>query len=64
MGLGGGERGADPRFRRYGWAWIINSANGDKQYSPVAYYGEYGLMDGRQTVPRAEMTAVIRALLH
>eukprot|EP00973_Karenia_brevis_P042589 5896025-Karenia_brevis.AAC.1 len=44
--------------------WIISSANGDKQYSPVAYHGENGTMDGRQTVPRAEMTAVIRALLH
>eukprot|EP00973_Karenia_brevis_P031414 4333402-Karenia_brevis.AAC.1 len=54
----GGERSADPRPRRCGWAWTI------KQYSPVAYYGEYGLMDGRQTVPRADMTAVIRALLH
>eukprot|EP00973_Karenia_brevis_P037932 5231127-Karenia_brevis.AAC.1 len=32
-------------------------------YSPVAYYGEYGTMDGRQTVPRAEMTVVIRALM-
>eukprot|EP00973_Karenia_brevis_P056431 7849139-Karenia_brevis.AAC.1 len=32
-------------------------------FSPVAYYGEYGTMDGRQTVPRAEMTAVIRALM-
>eukprot|EP00973_Karenia_brevis_P031829 4391803-Karenia_brevis.AAC.1 len=32
-------------------------------FSPVAYYGEYGTMDGKQTVPRAEMTAVIRALM-
>eukprot|EP00973_Karenia_brevis_P044367 6146035-Karenia_brevis.AAC.1 len=32
-------------------------------YSPVAYYGEYGTIDGKQTVPRAEMTAVIRALM-
>eukprot|EP00973_Karenia_brevis_P030944 4268678-Karenia_brevis.AAC.1 len=31
--------------------------------SPVAYHGEYRTMDGRQTVLRAEMTAVIRALL-
>eukprot|EP00973_Karenia_brevis_P071813 9979656-Karenia_brevis.AAC.1 len=33
-------------------------------HSPVAYHGEYGTMDGKQTVPRAEMTAVIRALLN
>eukprot|EP00973_Karenia_brevis_P043674 6050137-Karenia_brevis.AAC.1 len=33
-------------------------------HSPVAYHGEYGTMDGKQTVPRAEMTTVIRELLH
>eukprot|EP00973_Karenia_brevis_P070239 9763551-Karenia_brevis.AAC.1 len=38
-------------------------ANGDKGFSPVAYHGEYGTIDGKQTVPRADMTAVIRALL-
>eukprot|EP00973_Karenia_brevis_P080272 11135031-Karenia_brevis.AAC.1 len=32
-------------------------------YSPVAYYGEYGSMEGRQTVPRSDMTEVMRALL-
>eukprot|EP00973_Karenia_brevis_P022511 3099293-Karenia_brevis.AAC.1 len=32
-------------------------------YSPVAYFGEYDTMGGKQTVPRAEMTAVIRALM-
>eukprot|EP00973_Karenia_brevis_P028733 3962608-Karenia_brevis.AAC.1 len=32
-------------------------------YAPVGYYGEYGTLDGRQTVPRAELTAVMRALL-
>eukprot|EP00973_Karenia_brevis_P024095 3325035-Karenia_brevis.AAC.1 len=31
--------------------------------SPVAYFGKYGTGDGRQTGPRAEMTAVIRALM-
>eukprot|EP00973_Karenia_brevis_P072872 10120207-Karenia_brevis.AAC.1 len=59
----GGARNADPRLRRCGWAWIVNSSNGDKAFSPVAYHGEYGTMDGKQTVPRAELTAVIRALL-
>eukprot|EP00973_Karenia_brevis_P093934 12419893-Karenia_brevis.AAC.1 len=37
--------------------------NGNMGYSPVAYFGECGTMDGRQTVTRAEMTAVIRALM-
>eukprot|EP00973_Karenia_brevis_P085311 11839696-Karenia_brevis.AAC.1 len=32
-------------------------------FSPVAYYGEYGTMGGKQTVPRAKRTAVIRALM-
>eukprot|EP00973_Karenia_brevis_P005584 762761-Karenia_brevis.AAC.1 len=41
----------------------LNSHNGHMGYSPVACHGEYGTMDGRQTVPRAEMTAVIRALM-
>eukprot|EP00973_Karenia_brevis_P021637 2976189-Karenia_brevis.AAC.1 len=50
-------------LRRCGWAWIINSSNGNMGIRPVAYHGEYGTMDGRQTVPRAEITAVIRALL-
>eukprot|EP00973_Karenia_brevis_P027532 3797908-Karenia_brevis.AAC.1 len=54
----------DPRLKGCGRAWRVNSANGGFGHSPVAYHGEYGTMDGRQTVPRAEMTAVIRALLH
>eukprot|EP00973_Karenia_brevis_P018349 2517078-Karenia_brevis.AAC.1 len=32
-------------------------------FNPVDYDGEYGTMDGKQTVPRAEITAVIRALM-
>eukprot|EP00973_Karenia_brevis_P028170 3881218-Karenia_brevis.AAC.1 len=32
-------------------------------YAPVGYHGEYGTLDGRQTVPRAELTIVMRALL-
>eukprot|EP00973_Karenia_brevis_P083997 11655599-Karenia_brevis.AAC.1 len=31
--------------------------------APVGYYGEYGTSDGKQTVPRAELTAAMRALL-
>eukprot|EP00973_Karenia_brevis_P017163 2357063-Karenia_brevis.AAC.1 len=59
-----GTRSSDPRLRRCGWAWIINSSNGGIGHSPVAYHGEYGTMDGKQTVPRAEIIAVIRALLN
>eukprot|EP00973_Karenia_brevis_P003629 502487-Karenia_brevis.AAC.1 len=58
-----GQHSSDPRIRRCGWARIVNSQNGHMGYSPVAYHGEYGTMDGRQIVPRAEMPAVIRALM-
>eukprot|EP00973_Karenia_brevis_P006533 888818-Karenia_brevis.AAC.1 len=63
MGQGGGSHSSDPGLRRCGWEWIIHSGNGDMNYSPVAYYTEYGTMDGRQTVPGSEMTAVMQARL-
>eukprot|EP00973_Karenia_brevis_P051762 7190835-Karenia_brevis.AAC.1 len=47
----GGSQNSDPRLRRCGWAWIINSQNGDYQSAPVAHDGEYGRMEGKQTVP-------------
>eukprot|EP00973_Karenia_brevis_P072627 10088502-Karenia_brevis.AAC.1 len=53
----GGTHSGDPRLRRCGWALVINSANGGMGSAPVGYYGEYGSLDGRQTVPRAELTA-------
>eukprot|EP00973_Karenia_brevis_P053822 7476570-Karenia_brevis.AAC.1 len=56
----GGLNNSDPRLRRCGWAWVLNSANGNMGYAPV---GEHGSSDGRQTVPRVELTAVMRALL-
>eukprot|EP00973_Karenia_brevis_P006737 915281-Karenia_brevis.AAC.1 len=59
----GGTHSGDPRLRRCGWAWVINSANGEMGHAPVGYYGEYGSLGGRQTVPRAELTAVMNALL-
>eukprot|EP00973_Karenia_brevis_P056052 7796424-Karenia_brevis.AAC.1 len=31
-------------------------------YTPVGYFGEYGSLDGRQTVLRAELTAAMRTL--
>eukprot|EP00973_Karenia_brevis_P042174 5839412-Karenia_brevis.AAC.1 len=58
----GGTYSGDPRLRRCGWACVLNSANVGMEYAPVGYFGEYGTLDGRQT-PRAELTAVMRALL-
>eukprot|EP00973_Karenia_brevis_P063427 8816189-Karenia_brevis.AAC.1 len=52
-----------PRSRRCGWSWIINRANSYYVRAPVAYFGEYGSLDGRQTAFRAEIAAVMRALL-
>eukprot|EP00973_Karenia_brevis_P076101 10570650-Karenia_brevis.AAC.1 len=59
----GSPPSADPRLRRCGWSWVVNSANGQHSNAPVASYGEYGSMHGRRTVPRSEHTAVMRALL-
>eukprot|EP00973_Karenia_brevis_P024345 3358071-Karenia_brevis.AAC.1 len=55
----GGIHSGEPRPRRCGWAWVVNSANGGMGYAPVGYHGEYGTLDGRQTVPRSELTAVM-----
>eukprot|EP00973_Karenia_brevis_P066143 9194407-Karenia_brevis.AAC.1 len=41
----GGTHSGDPRLRRCGWAWVINSANGGMGYAPVGYHGEYGSLD-------------------
>eukprot|EP00973_Karenia_brevis_P031066 4285592-Karenia_brevis.AAC.1 len=35
----GGTHNSDPRLRRCGWAWIINSKSGNMGNAPVAYYG-------------------------
>eukprot|EP00973_Karenia_brevis_P066640 9264284-Karenia_brevis.AAC.1 len=61
MGLGEVTLG-DPRLRRCGWSWIINSSNGDMGNTHVVCYGEHGSMEGRQTVPRSKMTAVMALL--
>eukprot|EP00973_Karenia_brevis_P076816 10668429-Karenia_brevis.AAC.1 len=45
----------DPRLRRRGWARVINIANSNYAKAPVAYFGEHGSLDGRQTAPRAEL---------
>eukprot|EP00973_Karenia_brevis_P066676 9269652-Karenia_brevis.AAC.1 len=51
----------DPRLRMCGSAWIVSSANAQYNYAPVFYFGEYGSLNDRQTVPRAELVAVMRA---
>eukprot|EP00973_Karenia_brevis_P057769 8036103-Karenia_brevis.AAC.1 len=59
----GGACSQDPRLRRCGWAWVVNCANAQYNIMLIAYYGGYGSLGDRQTVPRVEMVAVMRALL-
>ena len=51
-----GKNISDPRLRRCGWAWIIPGPNG-----PIC--GVSGNMTGPQTVPRAELKALIEFTL-
>ena len=48
----GGKNSDDPSVRRCGWAWVIPGAT-----SPES--GRCGNLQGPQTVPRAELTALI-----
>ena len=52
----GGKNTSDPRLRRCGWAWNIPGPNG-----PTC--GVSGNMTGPQTVPRAELKALIEFIL-
>ena len=48
----GGRNTDDPRLRRCGWAWVIAGP-------ATPECGRCGNLLGEQTVPRAELTAVI-----
>ena len=52
----GGEHSSDPRLRKCGYAWV--------QYLPVTgeVWGQYGALEGPQTVPRSEVRALHSAL--
>ena len=52
----GGEHSSDPRLRRCGFAWV--------QYMETtgALWGQYGALEGPQTVPRSEVRALHSAL--
>ena len=49
----GGKNTSDPRLRRCGWAWVIP---GITEHPDC---GRCGNLLGQQTVPRAELTALI-----
>ena len=63
----GGEDSADCRLRRVGWAWC--------QYRDIPTHevrphldsddiGQFGTIEGRQSVPRAELFALMAAVLY
>ena len=54
----GGKYSADPRLRRCGWAWVCPQINSNK----IAVHGARGALDGKQTVPRAELRAILECL--
>ena len=55
----GGRSSSDKRLRRCGWAWVVPKPGSNRQ----ALYGARGSMEGKQTVPRAELTALLTCLM-
>ena len=56
----GGECSKDPRLRACGWAWIqkyLHDITLEPEFNAI---GMYGSLEGYQSVPRAELTALIR----
>jgi len=59
----GGEHSRDPRLRRAGFGLVAIRLNGKD--SLFDYLGHaYGSIPGKQTVPRAEATAILHALIY
>ena len=56
----GGEYSKDPRLRVCGWAWVQPAQSATYPAWPIA--GQYGTSPGKQTVPRAEMRALLQLL--
>ena len=54
----GGKFSPDPRLRRCGWAWVCPQDGSNK----IARHGAFGSLDGKQTVPRAELRAILECL--
>ena len=57
----GGQFNKDPRLRKCGWAWVQYSVPGVPFRNQV--WGEYGALEGVQTVPRSETQALLAALV-
>ena len=55
----GGRSSSDKRLRRCAWAWVCPRPGTNRD----ALHGARGALDGKQTVPRAELTAILNCLL-
>ena len=55
----GGRSTSDKRLRRCGWAWVVPRPGTNRD----ALYGARGALEGKQTVPRAELLAILTCLM-
>ena len=63
----GGPDGRDPRTRRVGWAWcqyIQIPSNDVRPHVDTDDIGQYGTMEGYQSVPRSELFALMAIALY
>ena len=54
----GGRHSSDARLRRCAWAWVCPKEGSNRE----ALHGARGSLGGKQTVPRAELTAIHECL--
>ena len=50
----GGRSSSDKRLRTCAWAWVCPKPGSNRE----VYHGARGALGGKQTVPRAELTAI------
>ena len=63
----GGRYGKDRRLRRVGWAWCQVFDIPTNEVRPGLdsdYIGQYGTMDGVQSVPRAELNVLMSFVMY
>ena len=55
----GGRHSSDARLRRCAWAWVCPKPGSNR----AAFHGARGALGGKQTAPRAELTAIKTCLM-